>query len=208
MVKLFKVFVPVSVLALLVCEAVILYGCYIAGLYLAQSLFEGPTFVDEFLLDNGLLRLLIVVATVMFSLYFNDLYERFQITSQIQLVQQICLAVGIAFLTQALMGYLVAGWIAPRYTMILGSMIVLIVIPPWRILYSSLVFKALGAERVLFLGSSPTLRELAGGLQERPAMGLKVVGYLDDGAGGEDPFPGIPCVGTLTDLSKIAESQA
>ena len=42
MVKIFKVFVPVSVITLLVCEAAILYGCYIAGLYLAEWLFEGP----------------------------------------------------------------------------------------------------------------------------------------------------------------------
>ena len=207
MVKIFKVFVPVSVIALLLCEAVILYGCYLAGLYLAQWLFEDPTFAEEFLINNGLLRLSIVVGTIMFSLYFNDLYDSFHISSRIQLLQQVCLAVGIAFLTQAFMGYLVAGWIAPRYTMILGSMIVLLVIPPWRMLYAGSVFKALGAERVLFLGSSPTLQELAGGLQERPTMGLKVIGYLDDGAGGEDPFPGIPCVGTLTDLSKIAESK-
>ena len=55
--------------------------------------------------DNGLLRLTFVVATIMFGLYFNDLYENFQISSRIQLVQQICLAVGVAFLTQAFMGY-------------------------------------------------------------------------------------------------------
>jgi sugar transferase (PEP-CTERM system associated) len=207
MVKIFKVFVPVSVIALLLCEAVILYGCYLAGLYLAQWLFEDPTFAEEFLINNGLLRLSIVVGTIMFSLYFNDLYDSFHISSRIQLLQQVCLAVGIAFLTQAFMAYLVAGWIAPRYTMILGSMIVLLVIPPWRMLYAGSVFKALGAERVLFLGSSPTLQELAGGLQERPTMGLKVIGYLDDGAGGDDPFPGIPCLGTINDLGKIADSK-
>jgi sugar transferase (PEP-CTERM system associated) len=206
MVKIFKVFVPVSVIALLLCEAVILFGCYLAGLYLAQWFFEGPGFADDFLFSgNGPLRLSIVVAMIMFGLYCNDLYENFHIDSQIQLVQQVCLAVGIAFLTQALMAYLVAGWITPRYTMILGSVLVLIVIPPWRILYAGLVFKALGAENVLLLGTSPTLREIAGGLQQKPTMGLKIIGYLDDGAGGDDPFPGIPRLGTIGDLKKIVD---
>src|SRR5271165_2978874 len=127
MVKIFKVFVPVSVIALLVCEAAILFGCYMAGLYLAEWFIEGPTFVEAFLLGNGLLRLTFAVATIMLALYFNDLYETFHIDSQIQLVQQICLAVGVAFLTQAFMGYVFSGWIVPRYTMIIGSLLVLIV---------------------------------------------------------------------------------
>ena len=207
MVKIFKVFVPVSVLALLISEAAILYGCYMAGLYLAQWLFEGPTFVDQFLVENGFFRISIVVATIMFSLYFSDLYENFHITSRIQLVQQVCLAVGVAFLTQALMTYVISGWIVPRYTMILGSLIVLVVIPPWRFMYASVVFKTFGAERVLLLGSSPTLRQIAEGLKDKPAIGLQMIGYLDDRAGGDDPFPGLPCLGTLQDLPKMTGSR-
>ena len=128
MVKIFKVFVPVSVIALLICESVLLYGCYIAGVYLAERFFEGPLFAEGFLFDdNGLLRVALVVATIMIALYFNDLYESFQVRSRIQLIQQICLAVGVALLTQAFMNYIVTGWIVPRYTMIIGSAIVLIV---------------------------------------------------------------------------------
>jgi len=204
MVKIFKVFVPVSVIALLFFETAILYACYIAGVYLAQVLFEGPLFAEGFLLDdNGLLRILIAVSTIVLGLYFNDLYESFQITSRIQLIQQVCLSVGVAFFAQALLGYLFIGWIVPRYTMILGSIIVLIVIPPFRVLYAKLVLNALGAELVLLLGSSRTLRELAKGIQENPMMGLKIMGYLDDNAGGDDPLPGIPRLGVIEDLITV-----
>jgi sugar transferase (PEP-CTERM system associated) len=172
--------------------------------YLAQVLFEGPLFAEGFLLDdNGLLRILIAVSTIVLGLYFNDLYESFQITSRIQLIQQVCLSVGVAFFAQALLGYLFIGWIVPRYTMILGSIIVLIVIPPFRVLYAKLVLNALGAELVLLLGSSRTLRELAKGIQENPMMGLKIMGYLDDNAGGDDPLPGIPRLGVIEDLITV-----
>jgi sugar transferase (PEP-CTERM system associated) len=207
MVKIFKVFVPTSVITLLFCEAAILCGCYVAGLYLATWIFEGPGFVEDFLSSNGVLRIAMVVITIMLGLYFNDLYESFHISSRIQLIQQVCLAVGVAFLAQAFLGYLLAGWIVPRYTMILGSTIVLLVIPPWRMAYSSLVFKALGAEQVLFLGSSPTLRELADGLKGRPTMGLNLIGYLDDGTGGDDPLPGVPRMGTIQDLHKALDNR-
>jgi sugar transferase (PEP-CTERM system associated) len=206
MVKIFKVFVPVSVIALLVFETAILYGCYVAGVYLAGWLFEGPLFAEDFLLnDNGLLRLGLVVATIVLGLYFNDLYESFQISSRIQLIQQVCLSVGVAFLTQAFIGYLVSGWIVPRYTMIVGSMIVLIIVPPFRMLYATLVFRAFGAERVLFLGSSRTLREIAEGLKGKPTMGMKIVGFLDDCASGDDPLPGVERLGTIADLNKTLE---
>jgi exopolysaccharide biosynthesis polyprenyl glycosylphosphotransferase len=36
---------------------------------------------------------------------------------------------------------------------------------------------------------------------------LKVMGFLDDGVGGDDPFPGIPRLGTLSDVVKVAESK-
>src|ERR1035441_3542048 len=205
MVKIFKVFVPVSVITLLICEAALLYGCYVAGLYLAAWMMEGPTFVEEFFFGNGPLRLAVAVATIMFALYFNDLYEHFHISSQIQLIQQVCLAVGIAFLTQAFLWYVFSGWIVPRYTMIVGSGVVLLVLPPFRILYATIVFKALGAESVLFLGSSRTLRELAEGIRNKPTMGLKIVGFLDDGVSGEDPLPGLQRLGTIQDLSKTVD---
>ena len=204
MVKIFKVFVPVSVIALLVCEAAILYACYVAGVYAAQVLFEGPVFAESFFSDeSGLPRLLFVVATVMSGLYFNDLYENFQVRSKTQLIQQVCFAVGIAFLTQALMGYIVSGWIVPRYTMIIGSAFVITVIPPFRVLYATVVFRALGEERVLFLGSSRTLNEIVEGIKEKPAMGLRVIGYLDDGAGSGAPLQGVERLGMIQDLTKV-----
>jgi sugar transferase (PEP-CTERM system associated) len=206
MVRIFKVYVPVSIIALLICETVILFGCYVAGVFLAQLLFEGPLFADDFFSNGrGILRLVFVVGTIILSLYFNDLYESFQIKSRIQLIQQICLSVGIAFLVQALMGYAVTGWIVPRYTMIIGSLIVLLVVPPFRMLYARLVFTAFGAERVLFLGTSRTLKEISDGIQKNVTMGLNILGYLDDGAGGDEPLPGLQCLGTIQDLNKMRD---
>jgi sugar transferase (PEP-CTERM system associated) len=204
MVKIFKVFVPVSVLALLLFEAVLLYGCYIAGLFVAELGLESPSFAQIFLMDqNGWLRILIVVITIILGLYFNDLYENIQVRSGIQLIQQICFAVGVAFFTQAFMGYLVSGWIVPRYTMLLGSMLVLLVIPPFRILYAKLALESLGAEQLLFLGSSHTLRQIAEGIQEKPAMGLRIVGYLDDDDSADNPITGLKRLGTISDLGSL-----
>jgi sugar transferase (PEP-CTERM system associated) len=204
MLKIFRVFIPASIIALILLEAVLLYGCYVTGLYLAQWLFEDRMFATGFLLDeNGLLRILIVVVTILLALYFNDLYDNIQVKSRLQLTQTICLSVGIAFFAQAFMGYVVTGWIVPRYTMILGSTLVLLVTPPFRFLYSKLALTTLGAERVLFLGSSYTLKEVAQGIEDKPELGLKIVGYLDDETSEDDPIPGIPRLGSIKDINDL-----
>jgi hypothetical protein len=131
-----------TAVVLLACEASILLGCYLAGLYLAQRLFEDSTFSETFLMSHGILRLSFVVVTLMLGLYFHKLRENIRIGSLVELIQRVCLAVGIAFLVQAVIGYLLSGWIVPRNIMILGSAMVLIVIPPWRLLYFSLAPKA------------------------------------------------------------------
>ena len=209
MVRILKVFVPIRVLALLLSEAALLYVCYIAGLYLAERFLEGEggLYASFFLFeDRGFVRIALAVATIIFGLYLNDLYEDFRIPSRIALFQHICLAVGIAFVTQAMMSYSVSGWIVPRFTMILGSGLVLLVIPPWRIFYGSVISKALGTERVLFVGTSPILSEIAAQIAAKPAFGLNIIGFLDDGAGGEDPIPGVRRLGYIGDLKRITES--
>jgi hypothetical protein len=140
--KVFNLFAPVNDIALLVCDAAILCGCYLTGLFLAERTFEGPLFAKTFLFDdNGWVRIAFVVATIILGLVFNRLYDRFRVESRIQLIRGVCFAVGLAFLTQAFAGYLLSGWILPRYTMILGSLVVLIVIPLFRMAYASGVFR-------------------------------------------------------------------
>jgi hypothetical protein len=129
---------PWQAVTLLVCETALICACYLAGLYWAGRTFEGPSFVTDFLWhNNGLVRVLLVVATIVTALYFTDRQMRWQPASGIRLYQQVCLAVGVAFVVQAFLGYLFTGLIAPRYVMMLGSLLVLIVIPFFRMLYTA-----------------------------------------------------------------------
>jgi hypothetical protein len=148
MIRLFRVFVPSSVVALLVSEVILIYTCYLVATFIV--LYEDP---QVFLLfDNGLGRIAIVVLCVLMGIYFHDLYQEFRIKSRVLLVQQIGVALGVAFLVQALLGYLrLRDLETPTWLMIIGSSLVLILLPAWRIFYSGVVFKSIGSERLLFL---------------------------------------------------------
>src|SRR5581483_4658829 len=135
MVRLFRVFIPASVLGLLISEAALIFSCYVVASYVAATFQLLDTAPEIFLLyDNGLWRIALVVGCIMLALYFNDLYWQFRIRSKLLLVQQLCFVVGIAFLTQALLTYLRRpDWTIPKWTMIFGSGFALVTLPMWRI---------------------------------------------------------------------------
>ena len=204
MVRLFRVFVPTSVVALLLSETILLFSCYIlASFFILDS---DPT---VFLLyEGGLSRIALVVGCEMLGIYFHDLYTQFRVTSRILLVQQLCLVVGIAFLTQALLSYLKQPeWILSKWLMIIGSGLVLILLPAWRMLYGSIVLKAIGSERVLFLGSSPVVQEISDYLGEHPEIGLSAAGYLEDCKHPGDAISSMPRVGCIHELQRAVSNQ-
>lgn len=197
MVRLFRVFVPTSVVTLLISEIVLIFSCYILACFFVLDTDPGVFLLYE----GGLTRITLVVGCVMLGVYFHDLFTQFRITSRILLLQQVCLVLGIVFLTQGLLSYLkLPDWIMPRWVMILGSGLVLVLLPAWHVIYTSVVMSALGSDRVLFLGASSLVREISDYILEHPEVGLTPIGYLDDC---RDPAPELPAmrrIGCIADL--------
>jgi sugar transferase (PEP-CTERM system associated) len=204
MIRLFRVFVPTSVIALLISETILIFSSFILASYVVLE--SDPA---VFLLyDGGLLRVSLVVLSVMLGLYFQNLYTDFRVRSKIGLVQQLCLVIGIVFFSQALLTYLSPSLMMSRWIMILGCGIILLVLPAWRVLYTGVLFKALGAQRLLFLGTNSVALEIAGQLHEHPELGLVSVGFVDDKRERGEMLPGGAVLGGITELRDIvAESR-
>jgi sugar transferase (PEP-CTERM system associated) len=204
MIRLFRVFIPTSVLGLLASEFLLIYACYIAASFMVYR-FITTDFDPQFFLfgDSGWLRIGLVVGCIMLGIYFHDLYTQFRIKSRILLLQQLCLVVGIAFLTQAFLSYLRRPeWIVPKWLMIFGSGLTLLLLPAWRIFYGTVVLRAFGHQKILFLGSSPVIREIAAHLRDHPELGLVVAGYVDDLDEAAE-LPGGPLCGSIQELAQV-----
>jgi sugar transferase (PEP-CTERM system associated) len=201
MIRLFRVFIPTSVLALLISEVILIYFCFVIAVTAVTEV--DPEFVLFF--DGGLTRISIAVASVMVALYFQDLYTELRIRSRIYLWQQYSMAVGLAFLVQGMSTYVNPNLTLSRWVMIYASGIMLLILPAWRIMFCRLVLTSMNAPGVLLLGTSPVLAEISRRLQERIEMGFHVIGYLDDGAtGAVAPSMGtVPRLGTLDDLCDV-----
>jgi len=152
--------------------------------------------------DGGWRQVGLVVAAIQLGLYFQDLYDHLRPASRIYLAQQVSLVLGGAFLLQAVLGYGRSALQLNKWTMVYGSLLVLLVLPMWRVAFYSVISKALPPEKMLFLGTSATLRGIAKRLAERPELGSVVVGYLSAAPG---ELPHAPWLGDLQELPQVIE---
>jgi len=198
-IRLFKVSVPSSVVLLIVSEAILLLSCYMIAVYWTVEA------ADVFLFDDdGIWGVAFVVLVVLIGLYFADMYNTYGPGSRIALVQQFCLVLGVSFLFQALLNY--GRWnalVLPKWGMVYGSSLALILLPAWRIAFTNVVWKAVGARKLLFLGSSPIVCEIIERIFERPELGMAPVGYLDDDPESPEKLSGAPKLGVMADLRSV-----
>ena len=199
--RLFQVYVPTTVVALLVSEIFLTFSCFLIATVIVIDL-EPQFFL---LYEGGLLRIILVIISILLGLYFHDLYTNVRIRSRTLLLQQFCMVIGIAFLAQAFLSYLSRDLMLPRWLMIIGSTLALLAMPAWRMLYSNVVVRAIAAEQVLFVGASSVAREIAASISEKPELGYRTLGFVEDDVAQDEKLVGGPYLGPLNRLREIVE---
>jgi sugar transferase (PEP-CTERM system associated) len=196
--RLFKVFFPTRVVVLLITEIAFIFGCYFVAAYFTT---ETPNF---FLFDDGgLYRIGLVTLCIVVGAYMSDLYSYPRVRSRSQLLQQVCVVLGSTFLIQSLLDYMrLPDWALPKWMMISGSLLVLLVQPGWRVIYDRVALRSLSGEMVLFLGASQVARRVAERLADKPHFGMGVAGYLEDLPASDD-VPADLLLGPISDLRKV-----
>jgi sugar transferase (PEP-CTERM system associated) len=176
MVRLFKVFIPVVTLALLLSECILITGCFLLASYLFLP--EDPgLFLTA---GGGAIGIALVVLAIIVGLYLNDLYTDVQVQSGILLIQQLCFVMGSAFLLEALVNYVDRNLRMPLHVMLPGGAMALVVCYSWRLFFSAYVLKAVGGDRLLLVGGSPLLLEITRYVLDHPSTGLQVIGFVGD----------------------------
>lgn len=188
------------ILSLLVPDAILAFCCYILAAY-----WTGGADPSVFLLyDNGLLQIALVVAGVLVGLQLNKLYVQVGVRSKILLVQQLCLTLGVTFLLESLLTYVrIPELVLAPSIMMAGSALTLAILLVWRIFYSAVFWKSLGAKRVLFYGTNAAALEAGGSLAAHPELGLSLAGYIDDERPALTPLNGGRVLGSTAELARV-----
>ncbi|HEX7360442.1 MAG TPA: sugar transferase [Bryobacteraceae bacterium] len=198
MIRIFRVFIPASVVGLLVSEILLVLACYWVAGY--GTLNVAPYFY--FFALNNYWKICVITACIILVLYFEDLYTHLRVTSRLLLVQQVCLAVGCGLLVMAVLGYLRPELLLGRWLLCVGSLEVIVVLPLWRTFYWRYIIGGLGSERVLLLGNSSILGEVIAHIDQHPEFGYTLLGYLCEGS--PCTFP-IPCLGTVDEVREVTK---
>jgi len=199
MIRLFRVFVPVGTLALLVSEILLVTGSFILAAYYVMPVDPAGYLLD----DGGDVSILLALLSILIGLYLHDLYSDIYVKSRIVLLQQLCLVIGVAFLVQGLVSYVDRGLRMPIRVMVLGSFLAMTSIFLWRILFSSYVAEVVGGDRLLLVGASSMLAEIAAFIARHPEKGLTILGYVNDADQPGVDLPEAKLLGPLASLREI-----
>jgi sugar transferase (PEP-CTERM system associated) len=202
MIRLFRVFVPVGTITLLVSEILLILSAFVLATYLVLEV--DPT---VFLLyDSGLARIVLVLLTILLGLHFHDLYSEYFLKSRVVLLQQLCMVMGIAFLLQGFISYLDPNLRVPIRVMLLGSAFAVTAIFFWRLFFSAYAVQVVGRDRMLLVGGSPLLEDIGRHLEQHPEAGLAIAGYVDDAHEMGARLPGGKQLGPMGSLREIVKA--
>lgn len=197
--RLFSVYVPGRVVFFFLSEIALLFGCFVlAGVILG---YDVPLYLQY---EDGFLQVGIAAATIVMGLYMRGMYSKLRQKNAFTLLLDVAQVVGAALLFQALLAYVYAPISIPQRTMVLGSMLVCMLIPGWRIVYAELTFRTIPTERILFLGTSDTVTAVAASLAEHPEFG-HVCGFIDDSLPEGWPLGGATVLGCIASLQDTIE---
>jgi sugar transferase (PEP-CTERM system associated) len=203
MIRLFKVFIPVGTLTLLLSEIVLVTSAFVVATYLTLDIADPTVFL---LYDGGWQRIALVLLSILIGLHFHDLYSQFHVKSRIVLIQQLCLVMGVAFLTQGFIAYLDANLRVPIRVMLAGSAVAVVAIFMWRIFFSAYFMEVVGRDHLLLVGGSPLLEDIGTHLGDHPETGLVVAGYVDDRHEPGAVLAGGKVLGPMTALRDIVRA--
>jgi len=202
MTRFFRVFVPATAVVLLVSEILLITSAFIIAVYIELDVDPWVNLIY----DGGLVHLIPVLLSILVGMHFNDLYSQYYVKSRIVLFQQLCLVMGGALLMQGLLSYLSPGLRVSVHVMAVGSALAVIAIYLWRVLFSSFAIHVMGRDRLLLVGGSPLLEDIAAHLEAHPELGLEVAGYVDDARQPGDALRGGKVLGALPDLKEIVQA--
>lgn len=204
MIRILSVAIPTRILTLVLTETAILFGCFFFAAWVDPDIAEIGAFVQ---FDSGLQRVTIAVGTILLGLYFRNLYAQVRISSRLELIQELITVFGAAFIAQGLIHYVARDYTIPRKMMLMGSPLALVALIAWRLIFDAAARDEKAAQRLLFLGMSPTALQLASYLQSHPELGILPVGYLSDQKPGPDTESTIPWLGAFSSLDAVIENQ-
>jgi sugar transferase (PEP-CTERM system associated) len=176
MIRFLNVYYPTRTVVLLLCETVIVSGCFIAATFLCL----GP--LDAFIklqYEYGFLKIAgITIVSLILSYYF-DLYEPQIVSVRLQIYFRILLVLGFdCFILSAFIFFYPEVTIGP-YVYVVGFAFLTPALIFLRRAYEWAIGRKAFRERIYVLGAGEYARSIVEVIRSRPNLGMEVVDWED-----------------------------
>ncbi len=174
LIRIFHAYFPTRILLLAVTEVIAMFS----ALLIAHYVRFGPDSALVIFYEDGWKRIAIVCGVCLLCLYYYDLYDSIILASSREGFIRLVQSVGSACIILALLYYVYpsirirVGLFLPA-VLFMGACLI-----GWRKLFSMLTYAHGLAERVLVLGEGPLARSLATEINDRPALGFRLIGLV------------------------------
>jgi lipopolysaccharide/colanic/teichoic acid biosynthesis glycosyltransferase len=202
MIRLFRVFIPVSTFTLFIAEILFVSLSFLAVSYAMAEV--DPT--DYLFYDGGIMGILGVTAIFVLGLYFSGLYSGVYVKSKIIMLYQLFLVTGLTFLFEGLISSVAERLRLPIRTMLAGSALSVAVIYAWRLFFSRYASRILGKAQVVLVGTSAVVGALGRYIGSHPQSGMEIAGCVLEEESVVPCLPGVPSLGILPELPDIVET--
>ena len=201
MIRLFRVFIPVSTFTLFLAETLLTIASFVAAAYLVFDVDPSA----YLLYDYGIVAICVVTAIVLLGFYFIGLYSDVYVKSKVILLYRLVLVTGLAFLFEGLISSVAGQLEVPIRVMLAGSSLSVAVIFAWRLFFSRYAVEMLGNARLLLVGADPVLRAVERYVDTHQQSGFRVAGYVREEGAPAGSRNGNTVLGDTGELTRIIQ---
>lgn len=201
MVRLFNVYYPTRILFLLFGEVVVICASFMA----AGLTRFGADFTFLLSYQDGFARIALVSGVCLICLYYFDLYDTGIVMNQFEILTRLIQVLGTTCIILAILYYVFPPMRLELRFLGLGLFFAGICLAGLRKLFLLMNASASFAERTLILGSGSLAATLAGEIQKRPELGVRLVGCVSHASSPDAGLYGLPYLGAVEDLPKVVE---
>lgn len=177
MIRILNVYYPTRTVMLLLCELMLVAGCFLLS---ACLLLRADTYIALFY-EHGLEKIAALALFTTFLSYQFDLYEPQILSGNLDVYFRILIVLGADCFILSTAIYISPDAAVGRSVYPLGVLLLTPALIFWRQLYDWITARRLFCENVFILGSGAAAHSLAETIEVRSELGMKVINELPSG---------------------------
>ncbi len=175
MIRVLHVYYPTRTALLVLCEALIVTGCFLAATFLVL----GPDTYIALNYEQGMLKIACITGLSLMLSYYFDLYEPQLVSVPFEIRFRILLVLGFdCFIVSAVL-YFYPDAAISRFVYAVGFALLAPALILWRKAYAWTASLRLLRERIYVLGAGDIARSIVEAIRARPDISMEVVEWED-----------------------------